>query len=376
MFIIRDWSSPEEYDFGLDGGKKFIQNYLKIKNFHTPELQAVRTHLQTTFEGISAFLMPYPGKTAARNSTFDGRWSGIDEEFVQTMKELFPTILAPVNLTLKSVNGNPIRAFELAVYIKQYVDLFKSEKLPEAKSIYESTLDNQFQILMSSSVELYLQSISSYQDRIKNKSEILTLHTLAKRLALKYFMDEKKFGKEEEAVVYRQELDAKLEKAYGEWSTTLKDEMEKLSKEQAKTDAQKNLVNQAEDREKSAKRKTEFADQKYLDLQRQIASIKVDNEESRREAERMRKLLQEAEKERQYLMRSEKEAKLQAQQIMMVYQQYQQDLDAKRKQAEQVFRQTIKQTRERDGFSRFFGGIFASIGSFFGAIGDTIGKLF
>jgi Guanylate-binding protein, N-terminal domain len=373
MFVIRDWSAPEEYNFGLNGGKKFIQNYLSTKDFHTPELIAVRSHLKSTFEGISGFLMPYPGKQTARNSSFDGRWSAIDEEFVDTMKELFPAILAPANLTLKNVNGNPVKAFELAVYIKQYVDLFKSDKLPEAKSIYESTLDNQFQILMSSSVELYLQSISMYQDRIKNESEILSLHTVAKGLALKYFNEEKKFGKEEEALVYYKELEGKLEKAYGEWSTTLKDQMEKLSKEQAKTDAQKNLVNQAERKEKEAKKKTEFADQKYLDLQRQIASIKVDNEESRREAEHVRKLLQEAEVERQRLAQSEKEARLQVQQIMLTFQQYEKQLEEKRKQAEQVMKQTIKQARERDGVSGLFGGFFNFIGNFFEKIGKAIG---
>ncbi|CAO1411374.1 unnamed protein product [Diamesa hyperborea] len=41
MFLIRDWNSPLDYEHGLDGGNKFLKNFLKVRDFHiTTELES------------------------------------------------------------------------------------------------------------------------------------------------------------------------------------------------------------------------------------------------------------------------------------------------------------------------------------------------
>lgn len=376
MFIIRDWISPEEYNYGLDGGNKFIKMFLRIKDFHTTELKAVRNHMQKTFESIDCFLMPYPGKAAARNSSFDGRWSEIDEEFVDTMKELFPIILAPANLTVKTINGVPIKAFELSVYIRQYVDLFKSENLPEAKTIYESTLDNQFQILMSKSVEAYLESISAFQDHIKDVSEVDQLHNIAKSLALKYFDEEKKFGSREEGEVYHEELEAKLEKALSEWKPVKLEFLEKIKIEQGKADVQNKLAVDAEKRDKNAKHEYVMADQKYNDLQKQIAQAKYDSAESRREAGIVRAKLDQAEKERNQALQKEIETRRYYEEMRQKSEYFQAQLLIEKQNSAKRVNERVVKVRKRDGILQWFADGVFGVFNIFGSIVSAVGRIF
>lgn len=373
MFLIRDWISPEEYAYGFQGGNKFIKMFLRIKDFQTAELKTVREYLQNTFESITCFLMPYPGKATARNSSFDGRWSAIEEEFVDSIHELIPIILSPTNLTVKTINGVPIKAFELSVYIKQYVDLFKSENLPEAKSIYESTLDNQFQILMSKAVDAYLQSISLYQDKIQNKSEVLNLHKVAKALALKYFDEEKKFGKAEDGLIYQKQLEDKLERAYNDWMPVTTEFLEKIGSEQAKTNNQKKLVVVAGDRNKIAQETSKQAEEKYEDLQKQIAKARNDTEEYRREAAIIKKRLGQAEKERQEARVNEQEARQHFHDMKQKADYLEQQLLVEKQNAAKRMNERVDTVRKRDGVLQWFGN---SILGFFAFIGSAVSRLF
>lgn len=359
MFLIRDWNQPDEYNFGLEGGKNFLKMFLKVKNFHTPELKQLREYLQNTFEDISCFLMPYPGKTVARNSSFDGRYSDIDEEFVDTMKELFPLILAPENLVLKKINGMPVKSFELSVYIKQYVDLFKSENLPEAKSIYDATLDNQYQILLSKAVDLYLNLISSFQDRIESKSQVDETHKVGKGMALQYFSEQKKFGKPEEMLAYKKELEEKLEKALAEWKPIKLEFLEKIEKEQAKADDQKSLASDAKNRQASAAQDAKAVEVKYVQLQNQISQIRSDTQESRREAEILKQRLARVENERQNALLREQEAQNYVVEMQKKLEFFESQLAIERQKASSKVKERVTEVRKRDGVLQWFGDLIS-----------------
>lgn len=102
MFLIRDWSYPYEHEYGLKGGKNFLERRLQVRlkrdripeyvvlqiqcmfdyldpqvkqNQHE-ELQNVRKHIHSCFSNISCFLMPHPGLKVATNPYFDGRLRG------------------------------------------------------------------------------------------------------------------------------------------------------------------------------------------------------------------------------------------------------------------------------------------------------------
>lgn len=305
--------------------------------------------------------MPYPGKAAARNSTFDGRWSALEEEFVDTLRELMPAILSPANLTIKTVGGSPIQAFELSVYIKQYVDLFKDENLPEAKSIYESTLDNQFQILMSKAIEVYLQSVSLYQEKIHDVAEVDRLHQLSKSLALKYFDDEKKFGIAEEGLTYHKELEDNIEKAGNEWKPITIEFLSKISQEQSKADDQNKLAATAGKREEKAKEDSRDADAKYIELQQRVAQERYDTEESRREAEIIRRKLDEADAQRNAALQREQEARSHYEAMKEKAQYYEKLLKAEKENSMRRFNEKVHSVRETNGVLRWFGKLASSV---------------
>ena len=48
MFVIRDWSSPDDYEYGLDGGNRFLKSFLQIRDFHTPELKSIRQYISAS----------------------------------------------------------------------------------------------------------------------------------------------------------------------------------------------------------------------------------------------------------------------------------------------------------------------------------------
>lgn len=121
LILVRDWNNPAVHSFGFRGGKQYLKNFLEIRDDQKPELKSVRRYLGSAFESINCFLMPHPGKSVATDSTYDGNWADIDEEFVESMNELFPALLGPKKLKTKIINGNAIKPAELIVFIKTYV---------------------------------------------------------------------------------------------------------------------------------------------------------------------------------------------------------------------------------------------------------------
>lgn len=373
IFVIRDWGSPDEFNYGFEGGNEFINAFLKIRDFHTDQLKKVRQHMQNTFESIEGFLLPYPGKMVARNSSYDGRWSGIEEDFVDAMKELIPALLAPKNLVLKTVNGVTVKAFEFSVYIKQYVDLFKSESLPEAKSIYESTLDNQFQILMSKAIEIYLESIQLYQNKIRNVTEIAALHKASKAMSLKYFDEERKFGNDEETMAYRKEVEEKLEKAYDEWHPITSNFLESIKHEQEEADKQNELAAVAKKKNENEKKNFEVSNKKYQDLLKDLERARGDSNESRREAEIVRAKLAQAEKERKEALDRELKTNQHYSNMKQRADQLEQQLLIERQRQEERLQHQVQNIRKRDGFTKFFEGVVFKIGSIVQKIGVILG---
>jgi hypothetical protein len=308
--------------------------------------------------------MPYPGKITARNASFDGHWDAIDEDFVNALHELVPTLLAPNNLTIKTVNGVTVKAFELSVYIKQYVNLFKSENLPEAKTIYESTLDNQFQILMSKAVEVYLESIQLYQSKIKNFDEILALHNVSKAISLKYFDEEKKYGNEQETQTYRVELNGKLEKAYDEWKPITRELLNKIKVEQEEAEKHKALAEVAKVKDENAKKELSETDKKYKELQSQLQLARYDSEESRREAAELKRILAKVEQERKQALEREIQTRRQYEEQRQRAYEIENQLVLERQKATHRLQERVVVIRKRDGILQFFdavGYVFASI---------------
>jgi atlastin len=113
LFLVRDWQNVDDYDFGFDGGSKYLSEFLKSKPNQPEALKSVREHLRDSFDELPCFLMPYPGKKVAVSSDYDGRWSLMDEDFLAELKSLISQILKPQSIVVKKVDGVDLKAAEL-----------------------------------------------------------------------------------------------------------------------------------------------------------------------------------------------------------------------------------------------------------------------
>lgn len=141
MFLIRDWRFPYEHDFGFEGGNSFLRSCLQINEKQASELQNLRKHLTSCFSEMKCFLMPNPGEMVASDPRFDGRLGDITPKFVENLKILVPSILAPKNLVLKKVGGTTITASEFLTYLESFVDVFNKNDTPSPKSLFQTTAE-------------------------------------------------------------------------------------------------------------------------------------------------------------------------------------------------------------------------------------------
>ena len=370
MFVIRDWSSPDDYDYGLDGGNKFLKSFLKVREFHTPELKSIRQYMEASFDKLNCFLMPYPGKIVARSSTYDGSWSDIDEEFVDSMKELFPVLLAPANLTLKTVNNKLVKAYELSVYIKLYIKLYKSKDLPAASSIYDSTLDNQFQILNSKCVEIYINSVETQQETLVDVTQIDKLHEISKLKAFEFFINEKKFGSSEDGEKFKEDLDTKLSKAFEQWKPIALRSVEKLQIEREEIRKQEELKKTAEESEAIARTTVKKVQQKIEVAKEEITQtkLKVNNDETRRETEQLKKKLAQAEYDREVAIAREIETRRYLDEIREQTELYRQEMVQWKLQTQKQMKKQITVIHREIGIGQWFNNKIVKIQRFFVSI--------
>ena len=99
LFLIRDWNNPDDFEYGIEGGKNYLKKVLNIENIQQSETESVNA----SFEQIDCCLMPHPGKVVARLKSYDGNWDQMDEEFKIELEILIPKILAPENVVVKKI---------------------------------------------------------------------------------------------------------------------------------------------------------------------------------------------------------------------------------------------------------------------------------
>lgn len=157
MFLVRDWSFPYEAEYGPVGGEKILKKRLEIHDKQHPDHQSLRRHIQACFNDICCFLMPHPGLNVATNPHFNGNLQDITQEFKQSLLDLIPLVLEPENLIVKEINGQKVKARDLLQYFKSYLNIFKSDDMPEPKTMLLATAEANNLNAVAAAKELYTQ---------------------------------------------------------------------------------------------------------------------------------------------------------------------------------------------------------------------------
>jgi atlastin len=134
-FIVRDFKSPEEFSYGYEGGKKFLEQVLQVTPQQPEELRNVRLQLNECFNEISCFLLPHPGYKVAERTSFKGYVKDLRPVFREEIKRMTQSLLDPHVLKPKIVNGKEVTCKKMIDYIREFARVFDSNELPEPRSI-------------------------------------------------------------------------------------------------------------------------------------------------------------------------------------------------------------------------------------------------
>lgn len=97
-------------------------------------------------------------------------FSDISDEFKESLRELVPMILSQEHLVTKKIQGHTVKAKELLIYFKSYMNIFNGTELPEPKTILLvinllliSSFLHLFFFLCSSILHFLYSLLSQYQ---------------------------------------------------------------------------------------------------------------------------------------------------------------------------------------------------------------------
>ncbi|XP_016102613.1 atlastin-2-like isoform X2 [Sinocyclocheilus grahami] len=217
MFLIRDWSYPYEHAYGLDGGNKFLEKRLQVKQNQHEELQNVRKHIHSCFSSISCFLLPHPGLKVATNPHFDGRLRDIDEEFKRELVNLVPLLLAPESLMEKEISGSKVTCRDLLQYFRAYMKIYQGEELPHPKSMLQATAEANNLAAVAGAKDSYSRSMEQVcgGDRpYMSPADLERSHEELKQSCVRQFRGVKKMGGEEFCLRYQEQLEQEIDEAY------------------------------------------------------------------------------------------------------------------------------------------------------------------
>ena len=117
LFLVRDWPNSDEYEYGYEGGKKYLEELLKTTLEQKKELKVLRENIKPSFESLEAFLMPHPGLRIAQNNS-KKVLGKVEEKFSEQMDIFIPSLFEDDSLEAKKIDGKEITCLEM-------VELFK-----------------------------------------------------------------------------------------------------------------------------------------------------------------------------------------------------------------------------------------------------------
>uniref|UniRef100_A0A6Q2YJ69 GB1/RHD3-type G domain-containing protein n=1 Tax=Esox lucius TaxID=8010 RepID=A0A6Q2YJ69_ESOLU len=213
MFLIRDWSFPYEYKYGLEGGSMFLDKRLQVKESQHKELQSVREHIHSCFTYINCFLLPHPGLKVATSPAFKGQLSDVAPEFKDQLRNLIPKLLSPEKLAEKEINGNKVTCRGLVEFFKAYIKIYQGEDLPHPKSMLMATAEaNNLAAVAAAKDQYYrnMEKVCGGDLPYVNPASLEEKHEFYLQESLHLFSSTKKMGGKEFCNRYRDQLEAEL----------------------------------------------------------------------------------------------------------------------------------------------------------------------
>lgn len=305
MFLMRDWNNPDDFPFGFEGGQKYLDDLLVVKPNHPEELKSVRNHIRSSFDKLTCCLLPYPGKSVARDSTYDGRWFLMEEEFLHELKATIPKLLKPENLVTKKINNVEMNAQEVNDFFQQYIGLFKAGSSVQPQSLYETTIDKFMMAIVARCYDVYKNHVNNGKNSIGDENGIVHVYNTSKEAAFASYNAERKMGTNEHVNKYREILNKKMENDSIEWKAIamagimrIREEqrraaeaaaaaerarLQQIENERIARERIAQMEREAREREAEAARQREILRQQQLAIQAELERQRLAEEQRQRE---------------------------------------------------------------------------------------------
>lgn len=144
LFLIRDWSSEVDHEYGLRGGDEYVMKQLSAPASRNRWGRDRLAGLQQVFSSIRGFLMPEPGRRVSvlrsGEEAFTGALRDIDEEFVSMLPELTKTLFDDDAIVVKSFAGQVVTGNELLTFALAFAERLNRADLPQPMDILKATI--------------------------------------------------------------------------------------------------------------------------------------------------------------------------------------------------------------------------------------------
>ncbi|PAV64706.1 hypothetical protein WR25_26899 isoform A [Diploscapter pachys] len=229
LFLVRDWTNSDEYEYGYEGGKEYLkEEVLKTTPEQKKELKTLRESIKSSFESLKAFLMPHPGLRIARNNS-EKVLGKIEEEFSEQLDILVPSLFKGDSLKAKKIDGKEITCREMVGLFEELMKIFNSDDLPEPKTILEATADAVNLAAEQRAREAYDKymkevtlGITKFTSSLADISTLLSLHQAAETQAFGVFSARPKLGEKSAAEANKNKLKEYIKTRYEEHEEKVK----------------------------------------------------------------------------------------------------------------------------------------------------------
>ncbi|KAI1306741.1 Atlastin-1 [Halotydeus destructor] len=124
LFLISDFRHSNKFEYGLAGGKKYLEDILHDADTNIAESKKVTANIRRLYETLDCFLMPYPGEKVDTSKAFGGKLGDINALFLRELQVLVPYLLKPENLAVKRINGQDVAGTQLLDHFRALLKVF------------------------------------------------------------------------------------------------------------------------------------------------------------------------------------------------------------------------------------------------------------
>ena len=162
-FLCRDWNYYETYNFGIDGGKKYLNENIR-KKFK----KEILNRIENSFKNIDCWLFPDPGKIVTSSNDYNGCWSKMDPLFMEETKKSIKYILSPQNMELKMINSRYLIGKELNIFFIECFKLIQLDVFPTFISNYNTSVESHLNNFIGTCVKKYETYCMKLKKEINN----------------------------------------------------------------------------------------------------------------------------------------------------------------------------------------------------------------